>query len=161
MAAPQSTALSIQRAGQSGSERISLMSLATPVVVRCSTLCSKFTTPSDALVELRDGSGISWTICKSFAPRPRQITTPVPHHSAFIGQMPFLPPNQRHQSTEGTDQLCYTVIKVACKKVSSRVNKIMDSKFNIPDTYHQIEPPSSVTLSGIVKAVPHCYLHSS
>ena len=27
-------------------------------------------------------SGISWAICKS-APRPRQITTPVPHHSVF------------------------------------------------------------------------------
>jgi len=27
------------------------------------------------------GSGISWTICKSFAPRYRQITTRVPHHS--------------------------------------------------------------------------------
>jgi len=31
----------------------------------------------------RGGSGISWTICKSFAPRSRQITTPVPHHSVF------------------------------------------------------------------------------
>jgi len=28
------------------------------------------------------GSGISWAICKS-APRPRQITTPVPHLSVF------------------------------------------------------------------------------
>jgi len=28
------------------------------------------------------GSGISWAICKS-APRSRQITTPVPHHSVF------------------------------------------------------------------------------
>jgi len=27
------------------------------------------------------GSGISWTICKSFAPCSRQITTPAPHHS--------------------------------------------------------------------------------
>ena len=26
---------------------------------------------------------------------------PVPHHSVFTGQMPFLPPNQQHQSTEG------------------------------------------------------------
>jgi len=32
----------------------------------------------------------------------RQITTPVPHHSVFTGQMPFLLPNQQHQSTEGT-----------------------------------------------------------
>jgi len=29
------------------------------------------------------GSGISWTIFKSFAPCFRQITTPVPHYSVF------------------------------------------------------------------------------
>jgi len=29
----------------------------------------------------RGGSGISWTMRKSFAPRSRQITTPVSHHS--------------------------------------------------------------------------------
>jgi len=29
------------------------------------------------------GSVISWTICKSYAPRSRQINTPVPHHSVF------------------------------------------------------------------------------
>ena len=46
------------------------------------------------------GSGISWTICKSFAPRSRQITMPVPHHSVFTGCMPFLLPNQWRQSTE-------------------------------------------------------------
>ena len=40
-------------------------------------------------------------LCKSFTPRCRQITIPVPHHSAFTGQMPFLPPNQQRQSTEG------------------------------------------------------------
>jgi len=45
-------------------------------------------------------SGISWSICKS-APRSRQITMPAHHHSAFTGQVPFLVPNQRHQSTEG------------------------------------------------------------
>jgi len=48
-----------------------------------------------------DGSGISWTICKQSAPRSRQITTPTPHHSIFTGQMPYLLPNQQHQSTEG------------------------------------------------------------
>jgi len=35
------------------------------------------------------------------APRSRQITTPVPHHSVFTGQMPFMPPNQQRQSTKG------------------------------------------------------------
>ena len=46
------------------------------------------------------GSGISWAICKS-APRHRQVTIPAPHHSFFTGRMPFLPPNQHCQSTEG------------------------------------------------------------
>ena len=39
-------------------------------------------------------SGTSWAICKS-APRSRQITTPVFHHSVFTARMPFLPPNQQ------------------------------------------------------------------
>jgi len=46
------------------------------------------------------GSGISWTICKSFAPRSKQITTPAPHHSIFTGQMLFLTTNQQCQSNE-------------------------------------------------------------
>jgi len=48
------------------------------------------------------GRGMGWAICKS-APCSRQITMPAPHHSVFFtGQMPFLPPNQQRQSTEGT-----------------------------------------------------------
>ena len=39
-------------------------------------------------------------MCKS-APRSRQITMPEPHHSVFTSRMPFLPPNQQRQSTEG------------------------------------------------------------
>ena len=50
--------------------------------------------------ETVSGSGTSWAICKS-APCFRQTTTPAPHHSVFTGQMPFLPPNQQRQSTEG------------------------------------------------------------
>ena len=54
--------------------------------------------------ETASGSGISWAICKS-APHSRQITMPAPHHSSFFtGRMPFLPPNQQHQSTEGIHQ---------------------------------------------------------
>ena len=57
--------------------------------------------------ETVSGSGISWAICKS-APRSRQITMPVPHHSKFFtGRMPFLPPNQQRQSTEGTYNIRY------------------------------------------------------
>ena len=51
--------------------------------------------------ETVSGSGISWTICKS-APRFRQMSTPAPDHSVFFTNwMPFLPPNQQRQSTEG------------------------------------------------------------
>jgi len=49
--------------------------------------------------ETVSGSGISWAIYKS-APRSRQITTPAPQF--FTGGMPFLPPNQQRQSTEGS-----------------------------------------------------------
>jgi len=50
--------------------------------------------------ETVSGSSISWAVCKS-ASHSRQITTPAPHHSLFTGRMPFLPPNQQCQSTEG------------------------------------------------------------
>ena len=43
---------------------------------------------------------ISWAICKS-APRSRQITMPVPHHSLFYRPDALLPPNQQRQSTKG------------------------------------------------------------
>jgi len=48
--------------------------------------------------EIVSARGVSWAICKS-APRPRQITMPGSHHSVFTGRMPFLLPNQQHQST--------------------------------------------------------------
>jgi len=49
--------------------------------------------------EIVSGSGICWAICKS-APHPRQ---PCQHPTTqfFTGRMPFLPPNQQRQSTEG------------------------------------------------------------
>ena len=51
--------------------------------------------------ETVSGSGISWAVCKS-AHCSRQKTTPAPHYSCFFtGRMPFLPPNQQCQSTEG------------------------------------------------------------
>ena len=60
--------------------------------------------------EARD-SGISWAICKC-ASRSTQITTPASHHSVFTGQMPFLPPNQQRQSTEGDYCDLHACIKV-------------------------------------------------
>jgi len=51
--------------------------------------------------ETVSSSGISWAICKS-APHSRQIITPAPTTQFFTGRMPFQPPNQQRQSTEGT-----------------------------------------------------------
>jgi len=57
------------------------------------------------------GSGISWDICKS-APRSRQ---PRQHPTTqfFTGRMPFLPPNQQWQSTEGSKH-CRLVNGLIC-----------------------------------------------
>jgi len=55
------------------------------------------------------GSGISWAMCKS-APRPKQMTMPASHHSVFTGRMPYLLPNQQHQSIEGTFMILLCII---------------------------------------------------
>ena len=66
--------------------------------------------------ETVSGSGISWAICKS-APHSRQIATPATHYSrSFTGQMPFLPPNQQRQSTEG---MCRAVLQCNIKQAES------------------------------------------
>ena len=69
--------------------------------------------------ETVSGSGISWAICKS-APRSRQISTPAPHHSVFTGRMPFLPPNQQRQSTEGKYLLTYLKINDRSQRKAGR-----------------------------------------
>jgi len=47
--------------------------------------------------------------CKS-AHRSRQITTPAPPPlSFFTGRMPFLPPSQQRQSTEGLYYIIYNL----------------------------------------------------
>ena len=49
--------------------------------------------------ETVSGSSISWAICK----------LPASQHSVFTGRMPFLPPNQQRESTEGTVVHCTKV----------------------------------------------------
>jgi len=61
--------------------------------------------------ETVSGIGISWAICKS-APRSRQITMPTPTTQLFTGRMPFLPPNQQCQSTEGKTLKAIIDIKI-------------------------------------------------
>jgi len=59
------------------------------------------------LNEARDDGvlGCSGIICKQSAPCSRQITTPTPHYSIFIGRVLFLAPNQQCQSTEDRSQV--------------------------------------------------------
>ena len=66
--------------------------------------------------ETMSGSGISWAKCKS-APHSRQITTPASHHLVFTGQIPFLPPNQQHQSTTSAVSECYWFLTSVFRKV--------------------------------------------
>ena len=69
--------------------------------------------------EIVSGSGISCAICKS-AHWPRHITMPASHHQFFTGQMPFQPPSQQRQSTEGipsftlTSHIHLTILFFAC-----------------------------------------------
>jgi len=51
--------------------------------------------------ETVSGSGISWTICKSAPNNGIDNHASTPPLKLFTGQMPFLPPNQQRQSTEG------------------------------------------------------------
>ena len=88
------------------------------------------------------GSGISWAICKS-APRSRQITTPVPHHSVFTGRMPFLLPNQQHQSTEGT-------VVVVGRKPCNQLQKGSMAKHLVPVTQYEVADDRPLLL-------PHTY----
>jgi len=62
--------------------------------------------------ETVSGSRISWAICKS-ARHSRQITMPAPHQF-FTGRMPFLPPNQQRQITEGTQ---YSILRFAYRSM--------------------------------------------
>jgi len=50
--------------------------------------------------EIVSGSDISWDICKS-APHPKHNHASIAPLSFLTGWMPFVPPNQQHQSTEG------------------------------------------------------------
>jgi len=48
------------------------------------------------------------------APLSRQTTMPVPHIQVFAGRLPFLPPNQQRQSTEGIKLLGTVVTYLSC-----------------------------------------------
>ena len=61
--------------------------------------------------EIVSGSGICWAIGKS-TPHPRQPRQH-PTTQVFTGRMPFLPPNQQRQSTDGS----------TCKRSKTKVSR--------------------------------------
>ena len=114
--------------------------------------------------EIVSGSGISWAICKS-APRSRQIDNHTStHHSVFAGQMPFLPPSQGRQSTEGTfltsyskNKNCHHFLKHSvCTKKQVHLCKQkqkMFEKYFLPhsSTVNPAIPPSLTVISVILR----------
>ena len=72
--------------------------------------------------ETASGSGISWAICKS-APCSRQIPHQLLTAQFFTGRIPFLPPNQQRQSTEGTQGFTsHSTQKISHGKTSLDLN---------------------------------------
>ena len=68
----------------------------------------------------------------------RQITTPAPHHSVFFtGRMPFLPPNQQHQSTEGIHPRPSE--KLHNRQTNTGENITSTQRNSIDDTYQRGE----------------------
>ena len=115
------------------------------------------------------GSGISWAVCKS-APRSRQITTPAPHCSVFMGRMPFLPPNQQCQSTEGKKIVRYFVNRPpdefsAVRRLQSAVRTATPAFSHRPSTMcHNNEAQTSIRytteLSQVSNSLPITVLSS-
>ena len=79
------------------------------------------------------GSGISWTICKSFPPYSRQVTTPAPHHSIFTSQMLFLTPNQQRHSNEGNYEII-TIQYVHTTQCRARAKCTSQHKLIMPES---------------------------
>ena len=57
-------------------------------------------------LDFTEATDSEWQWNPLSAPRSRLITMPAPHCSVFTGRMPFLPPNQQRQSTEGKASAC-------------------------------------------------------
>ena len=79
--------------------------------------------------ETVSGSGISWAICKS-APRSRQITTPVPHHSIFYrpdalpAALPTASKHWRHSAgcTSIAQTSTFETVCTACCWIPDRIS---------------------------------------
>jgi len=72
--------------------------------------------------EMMGGSGISWTICKSFPPCSIQITTPILHHSVLQARCPFCRLTNRVKALKAKD---LTVNKTKNYARSHSVSKVL------------------------------------
>jgi len=99
------------------------------------------------------GSGISWAICKS-APRSRQITTPAPPP---LRRMPFLPPNQQRQSTEGINKLTYLLTYYSAKP-DPRLHQFYQSQCRLQQLVLSLHRSRETSQNGSSYSAVHCQL---
>jgi len=105
--------------------------------------------------ETVSGSGISWATCKS-APRCRQITMPVPHHSSFFtGWMPFMPLKQPHQSMKG---MPHNETQFPCNRGQRVVKRLCECVLGFVQAADAVVKPRKVGLGGVS---PGCRLRVS
>jgi len=135
--------------------------------------------------ETVSGSGISWAICKS-APRPRQITTPAPHHSvlyrpdALSATQPtaskhwrqtvpdlnawqvFLELLDLHQSLQSTDKRTLLIDKSACYCKSIPRYHVAKQYTSHPSmAVHARTQPSSTSRTHTHKAIKRSFVRDS
>jgi len=83
-----------------------------------------------------------------YTSRSRQKTTPASHHSAFTGRMPFLPPDQQRQSSEGNRTYIDTSrVKAVCITVTVTMTESL-----ILRPYWETEGASQNNLSACIPA---------
>ena len=71
-------------------------------------------------------SGISWTICKSFAPCSRQITMPAPHHSIFY--RPDARPDAQPTASEHWSLHSWAKIQIHKQQKLQYINRLCEVK---------------------------------
>ena len=70
-----------------------------------------------------DDNGISWTICKQFARRCRQITTPIPHQSSRNFYSPNALPDAQPTMSNGFEWKCSKDTVICSRVLSSKIKR--------------------------------------
>ena len=77
--------------------------------------------------EMMGGSGISWTIWKSFAPRSRQTTILAPHHSVFYGLNALSAAQPRAVKTIGLEPVRIDLIHFQTQALAMGITQFNDT----------------------------------